>query len=124
MKKLLLIEDNADIRRLVRLTLDHDDVEIIEAADGTTGLAIALAERPDVVVLDVMMPAGHDGMEVCRLIRADATLAATKVVMLSARGTAQDIDEAKRAGADAYLVKPFSPIELIQLVARLAFAKA
>lgn len=124
MKKILLIEDNADIRRLVRLTLEHEDVVIIEAADGTTGLAIALAEKPDVVVLDVMMPAGHDGMEVCRLIRADAGLAGTKVVMLSARGTAQDIGEAERAGADAYLVKPFSPIELIQLVARLAFASA
>jgi len=123
-KKILLIEDNTDIRRLIRMTLELEDVEIVEAADGTTGLAMAIAERPDVVVLDVMMPAGIDGIEVCRRIRADASLVATKVVMLSARGAPQDMEEARGVGADAYLVKPFSPIELIQLVATMAFANA
>ena len=85
---------------------------------------MALASRPDVVVLDVMMPGGLDGIEVCRRIRADPHMGHTKVVMLSARGSARDIDEGRKAGADVYLIKPFSPLELIQQVAGLAFATA
>jgi len=121
-KKILLIEDIADIRRLIRMTIELDDIEIQEAADGPTGLAMAVASVPDVVILDVMMPGGMDGLEVCRRIKGEASLAATKVLMLSARGTSQDIELATAAGADAYLVKPFSPLQLIQVVAGMAFA--
>jgi CheY-like chemotaxis protein len=123
-KKILLIEDIADIRRLIRMTIELDDIEIQEASDGPTGLAMARAGVPDVVILDVMMPGGMDGLEVCRRIRGEPALAGTKVLMLSARGSSHDIEQATAAGADAYLVKPFSPLQLIQVVAGMAFAIA
>jgi len=71
-----------------------------------------------------MMPGAVDGIDVCRRIKGDARLTHTKVVMLSARGTAADIQRGTEAGADGYLVKPFSPLELMHVVARLAFAEA
>lgn len=123
-KKILVVEDNSDIRRLIRITLEFEDVQILEAPDGSTGLQLAARERPDVAVLDVMMPGGTDGLEVCRRIKADPDLAATKVIMLSACGAPRDIAAATEAGACAYLVKPFSPIELTMVVAKHAFGTA
>ena len=122
MKKILIVEDNTDIRRLIRMTLELEDVHIIEASNGERGLAAAIEERPDVVLLDVMMPDGIDGIELCRRIKADASLGSTKIVMLSARSAAADVELATAAGAHAYLAKPFSPLQLIQVVAGLAFA--
>ena len=122
MKKVLIIEDHADIRALVRMTLELEDFELHEAVDGQVGLAQARALRPDLVLLDVMMP-GLDGLQVCRAIRADASLRKTRIVMLSARGQADDHSAGLAAGADVYLVKPFSPMGLLDTVAEL-FAKS
>ena len=118
--KILLIEDHPDLRRLVRMTLEFDDFEIHEAVNGTVGLAAARQLRPDIVLLDVMMPGAIDGLEVCRQVRADPHLAHTRVVLLTARGQSEDQAAGSRAGADAYLVKPFSPLQLIETVQRLA----
>jgi len=118
--KVLIVEDHADIRRLIRMTLEFDDFEIFEANDGESGLVAAAHVRPDVVLLDVMMPGALDGLEVCRMLKVTPGLAEVKVVILSARGTAADISNGMEAGADGYLVKPFSPLELTRVVQSLA----
>ena len=78
--KILLVEDHADIRRLIRMTLEFESVEIHEAADGATGLALARALQPDLVLLDLMMPGAMDGLALCRALRADPSLARVPVV--------------------------------------------
>lgn len=115
MRRVLIVEDQVDIRRLIRLTLELEDCEIHEAADGEEGWRLAQALRPDVVLLDRMMPR-MDGLALCRLLRADPMLADCPVVMLTARGTAADRQEGLAAGVTHYLVKPFSPMELLRLL--------
>lgn len=116
MKKVLIVEDHADIRRLLRMTLEFENCEIHEAANGTDGLVAAKRVQPDVMLLDVMMPGELDGLEVCRRVKADPDLAHTNVVILSSRGTSADMDNGAAAGADQYLVKPFSPLQLINVI--------
>lgn len=119
MRRVLIIEDHADIRRLIRLTLELEDHEIHEAASGTEGLAEARRLQPDVVLLDVMLPGGRDGISVCRELRADANFDRTSVVMLSALGASADRALGFGAGANAYLAKPFSPLNLIDTINQL-----
>ena len=110
----LVVDDDEMIRRLVRAVLEADEFEVAEARDGTSALQLASATEPSVVVLDVMMP-GLDGVEVCRRLDHDKV----KVVILTARDDPKLEAEAKLAGADAFMTKPFSPIELLDLVAEL-----
>lgn len=119
MKRVLIVEDQTDIRKLIRMTLEFEDYEIHEASDGSFGLRLAGAVRPDLVLLDVMMPGDMDGLQVCRAIKTDPALKGIKVVLLSARGQARDLEAGKQAGADEYLVKPFSPLQLIDTIERL-----
>jgi DNA-binding response OmpR family regulator len=100
----------------VRLTLDTGDRDILEAIDGASALSAIRVLQPDLVVLDVMMPGELSGLDVCARIRADPGLRGIRVVILSARGQVTDRAEGLRAGADAYLVKPFSPLELERVV--------
>lgn len=115
MSKILLIDDHSDIRRLIRLTLGQA-YEVFEAEDGVTGLEVARKARPDLIVLDVMMPGGMDGFAVLEAIRADPDLAATRVVIVTARGQGKDYDEGMRRGANAYFIKPFSPMQLVACI--------
>jgi two-component system phosphate regulon response regulator PhoB len=115
MKKALIIEDHADIRALVRMTLELEAFEVHEAIDGRQGLDMARTLVPDLVLLDVMMP-GLDGLQVCKALRADARLRHARIVMLSARAQASDHAAGVAAGADSYLVKPFSPMSLLDVV--------
>lgn len=119
MKRVVIVDDQADIRRLLHLTLAFGAYHLYEAADGDEALQMASEIRPEVMILDVMMPGGVDGLEVCRRVRADPELAGTRVVMLSARGQQSDIVAGEAAGCDAYIVKPFSPLELAGLIERL-----
>ena len=119
MKTILIVDDHADIRRLIRMTLEFEDYRIHEAADGDAALAFVKDQRPDVVLLDVMMPGSVDGLEVCRRMRADPALEGVQIIVLSARGQSADREAGLQAGADAYLVKPFSPLQLIELLAAL-----
>ncbi len=122
MKKILIVEDQPDIRKLIRMTLEFEDYEIHEAADGAFGLRMASAVAPDLVLLDVMMPGELDGLQVCQRIKSDPRLAGLKVVLLTARGQARDREAGQLAGADDYLVKPFSPLQLIETIDRLVAA--
>jgi len=113
----LVVDDDSAIRRVVRTVLEADNFDVVEAADGPAALLLLdaiNARGPDAVVLDIMMP-GIDGIEVCR--RVDHST--VKVIMLSARDDAETRDEAAKAGADAYLTKPFSAIELLDAVEKL-----
>ncbi|QPF74065.1 response regulator [Roseateles sp. DAIF2] len=118
-KTILIVDDHADIRRLIRMTLEFEDYKIDEVADGDAALRFTATVRPDVVLLDVMMPGGIDGLEACRRMKADPSLAGVQVILLSARGQARDREAGLQAGADAYLVKPFSPLQLIEHLAQL-----
>jgi two-component system alkaline phosphatase synthesis response regulator PhoP len=114
----LVVDDDPAIRRVVRTVLEADGFDVVEAADGPAALLLLDAingRGPDAVVLDIMMP-GIDGIEVCRRIDHEKT----KVVMLSARDDAEARSQSTAAGADAYLTKPFSAIELLDAVEKLA----
>lgn len=118
MKTILIADDEAHLRLLVRRTLEDDDVRLIEAVDGREALEIVSAQRPDLVILDWMMP-GLTGPQVLEALRADPATTATPVIMLTARSQKADRNETLRLGIRGFLVKPFSPMELIGLVEKV-----
>jgi DNA-binding response OmpR family regulator len=118
MKTILLADDEETLRILVHATIEDSGYAILEAADGKAALALALHYRPDLLVLDWMMPR-LSGLDVLRAVRANPDLAHVPVIMLTARGQASDRELGKTAGADAYLVKPFSPLELLETIDHL-----
>ena len=122
MKRVLIVEDQADIRKLIRMTLEFEPYEIHEAVNGAHGLQMAIQTTPDLMLLDVMMPGELDGLQVCAQVRAHPALHHTRVVLLTARGHTKDRDAGQRAGADEYLIKPFSPLQLIETIERLLLA--
>ncbi len=113
-RRVLVVDDDEMIRRLLRTVLEADGIEVVEASDGGAALAAVADLEPTVVVLDVMMP-GLDGIEVCR--RIDHRIA--KVVMLTARDDPDLEHAATEAGADHFITKPFSSMELLDLMAGL-----
>ena len=115
MKKLLIVDDEEGVRALVRMTLDNEGYEILEARHGREGLDLARRRHPELVLLDVMLP-DVSGLEVCRMIKSDPELSGTTVVMLTARAQTGDLADAETAGADGYFTKPFSPIALTRKV--------
>lgn len=119
MKKILIVDDHADIRKLLRMAMEFVAYEIFEAVDGSQGLKMAQELKPDLILLDVMMPGGMDGLEVCRRIKNDSSLSHTKVIMLTARGQSEDKAAGFAAGANEYLVKPFSLLQLIETIHKL-----
>ncbi|MFQ5897133.1 MAG: response regulator transcription factor [Candidatus Methylomirabilia bacterium] len=118
MATVLIVDDEPQIVELVRFTLEDERLRVVEAADGAEALAVARAELPDLIFLDVQMPR-LDGFEVCRHFRQDPELGRAKIVMLTASG--QEVDRARgwAVGADEYLTKPFSPLKLLSLVQAL-----
>jgi DNA-binding response OmpR family regulator len=118
MPTVLVVDDDADIRGVIAFKLRRVGFTVHEEADGEAGLAAAVQERPDVVLLDWMMP--HlSGVEVCRAIRGDATLQSTRVILLTAKSQEPDVQRGFAAGADDYITKPFSPRELVSRVQAL-----
>jgi two-component system response regulator ResD len=113
----LVVDDDEIIRRLVRAVLEADEFEVVEARDGETALRLASETQPAVVVLDILMP-GLDGVEVCRRLDHGRV----KVVVLTAKDDPRLQDDCLAAGANAFLVKPFSSIELLDLVSDLLSA--
>lgn len=114
--RILVVEDQPELRRLICMSLEAPGHELHEAANGDLAAASIADLKPHAVVLDVMMPGVLDGLALCRLIRANPETAGIRVVLLSARGQQDDRARGLEAGADAYLVKPFSPTELLQLI--------
>jgi DNA-binding response OmpR family regulator len=117
-RKILVIEDERDILDLVRHYLEKEGFRTRTAADGGAGLTAARQERPDLIVLDLMLP-GMDGLELCKKLRADPATALTPVIMLTAKADETDRIVGLELGADDYLTKPFSPKELVARVKAL-----
>ena len=119
MKKVLLVDDNSDICRMMRIAL-RKSFEVLEAEDGKTALEVARRTNPDLIVLDVMMPGALDGLQVLDAIRSDPQLMQTRVIMVTACGQAHDYETGMARGADAYFVKPFSPLQLVAAIKELS----
>jgi DNA-binding response OmpR family regulator len=117
--KVLVADDEKDIRRLIVFTLQRAGFEVVEAGDGRQALEEAVKHELNVIVLDVMMP-HYDGYEVCRRLRADPKTATVPVLFLSAKGQNYEIGAGLSAGATDYIVKPFVPKDLAAKVRQLA----
>ena len=118
MKKILIVDDEERTRRLVSVTLAGGDYEVVAARDGAEALERIRTERPVLVLLDIQMP-GVDGIQVCQQVKADPTLRDTIVIMLTAQAQLDARRRAREAGADTFLTKPFSPVQLLEIVERL-----
>ncbi|MEK9940666.1 MAG: response regulator, partial [Methylotenera sp.] len=105
MHKVLIVDDQSNIRRMINIALS-DDFLLFEAADGLTALDVIRSEMPDVVLLDVMLPGGLDGLQVLEIIRQDPQLKHIRVIMVSAKGQVHDYEKGMSSGANAYFVKP------------------
>jgi len=114
-KKILVVEDEPDIRELVRYNLEQGGFRVVEAEDGETALHKVRSEQPALVVLDLMLPEG-DGLEICRILRGERATAALPIVMLTAKAAEVDRVLGLEFGADDYVTKPFSPRELVARV--------
>ena len=111
----LVIDDEKDLLELVRYNLEKEHLDVITASDGASGLEIGLKHKPDLVVLDLMMP-GMNGLEVCKQLRADARTGRVPIIMLTAKAAETDKIVGLEMGADDYITKPFSVRELLARV--------
>ncbi|MCX5644721.1 MAG: response regulator transcription factor [Phycisphaerae bacterium] len=116
--KVLVVDDEADIRELVRLNLTREGYEVLDCESGEQALSLSRAKGPDLVVLDLMLP-GIDGLEVCRRLKADPKTAQVPIVILTAKGEETDVVTGLEVGADDYVAKPFSGKVLVARVRRL-----
>jgi len=117
-KTILYVEDNELNRKIVRALLKSTTYNLIEAYDGEAGVAKALAERPDLILMDIQLPK-ISGMEATRQLRAEAATAKTPIIAITSFAMSGDDQKAKEAGATAYLAKPYSPRDLIALIRKL-----
>lgn len=116
MKTIMIVDDQMEIRELVEVTLNVGEYRMLKAKSGEEALALARLHQPDLIIMDVMMPGGMDGLQATRLLREDAATCHSKIIMLTAKGQKADIEKGLQAGADDYFVKPFSPLDLIRKV--------
>jgi two-component system, OmpR family, phosphate regulon response regulator PhoB len=115
MKTIVIADDEPNLRTLVRLTVDTPEYRILEAEDGPATLTLARTEHPDLLILDWLMP-GMSGLDVASLLRQDSTTANIPIIMLTFKGQEHEKEQIRAIGIFAHLVKPFSPLELIEKV--------
>jgi DNA-binding response OmpR family regulator len=117
----LIVDDEAPIRLLCKVNLEAEGIEVLEAGDGVTGLEVARAEKPDAILLDVMMP-GLDGWNVAEELLADESTSAIPIIFLTARADLRDRVRGMDAGGLDYITKPFNPLELATVVRQVVDA--
>jgi len=117
-KTILYVEDNEMNRKIVRDLLKRTTYQVIEAFDGEAGVAMALEKRPDLILMDIQLPK-ISGMEAMRRLRADAATANTPIIAITSFALSGDEQKAKEAGATAYLAKPYSPFDLLNVIRKL-----
>jgi len=117
-KTILYIEDNALNRKIVRDLLKRTTYHLIEAHDGEAGVAMALEKRPDLILMDIQLPK-ISGLDATRKLRAEPATTATPIIAITSFALSGDDQQAKAAGATAYLAKPYSPFELLGLIRKL-----
>ena len=115
MTTVLIADDEPSLRLLVNATIASDEYEVVEAMDGDEAWTLIRQHHPRVVLLDVQMP-GRTGLELTRAIREDPELSRTCVILLTSKAQRADVQAGLDAGADRYLTKPFSPLELLRVV--------
>lgn len=115
MKKVLVVDDEVFIRKMIEVRLKAAGVAVIEAENGIEGVKMASSERPDLIIMDVMMPK-MDGFQACESIRSNPDISGTPILMLTARGQMVDVERAMALGILEYITKPFSPKELAEKV--------
>ncbi|MCX6122562.1 MAG: response regulator [Ignavibacteriales bacterium] len=113
-RKVLIIDDDPSLRRLVQVLFERDGFDVSLASEGSEGVQLALMNPPHIIILDIMMEGLH-GFEVCKMLRANSSMRRTAIIIISGKSYKPDIDKAMELGADAYVVKPFSPKELLQI---------
>jgi CheY-like chemotaxis protein len=116
MKKILIVDDQEEVRELVEVTMRGDGYELLQAATGQEAIDIARAEKPELIIMDIMMPGEIDGLEATRIIKSDPETSGCTIVMLTAKGQKTDLEKGREAGADDYFVKPFSPLLLLKKI--------
>ncbi|MHB8080477.1 MAG: response regulator transcription factor [Candidatus Krumholzibacteriia bacterium] len=117
-RKILVVDDQENIARIVRMMLENKGYATIWAGDGAEALRLAKAEEPDLILLDVMLPK-IDGFKVCRLLKFDKKYSHIPIVLLTAKSSPGDKQTGREVGADYYLEKPFQPVQLIQVIEQL-----
>ena len=118
MKKILLADDDPNVRLLVSATLRSEEYELIEASTGEETLALARSDHPDLVLLDIAMPR-IDGFEVCKNLKSDPETKDIRVLMLTARTQDAERRRGNEVGADGYFTKPFSPLALLRKIGEI-----
>ena len=113
---LLVVDDDIKLRKLLAVTFNTGEFEVHEASNGEDAVRLAAELQPEVVLLDVMLAGPFNGLEVCRKIKSQRELGHTAVILLTALGQQHDRQQGLQAGADEYIVKPFSPLQLVELV--------
>jgi len=116
MKKILVVDDQREVRELVEVTLRSNGYQIFQAKNGRDAVDMVKAHKPDVVIMDIMMPGEMDGLEATRILKRNPDTKSVKIIMLTAKGQSTDLDEGINVGADGYFTKPFSPLDLINKV--------
>ena len=116
MKKILIVDDQVEVRELVDVTLSSPDRKILKAASGEEALKIARREKPELIIMDIMMLGRIDGLQAVGNLKGDTRTRDIIVLVLTAKGQKEDIKKGYEAGADDYFTKPFSPLELIRKV--------
>jgi len=120
MKKILIVDDREDIVELLEMTLKRGKFEVLRADSGESALEIVRAQKPDLIIMDVIMPGEINGLEATRIIKGHPDTRDCKVIMISGKGLeAADREAGLRAGAQDYFMKPFSPLALIKRVDEL-----
>lgn len=115
-KTLLIVDDNRELRELIKMTLSFSDYELHEAENAMEALDLVEAIKPDVVLLDIMMPGQMNGLDICEIIKKKSGLNGVRVIIISAMNQQEDLKAANTAGADAYFIKPFSPLRLLESI--------
>ena len=116
MKKILIADDLPEIRKLVRITLQAEDYQVLMAENGEKAIQIARALKPDLIIMDVLMPGKIDGLEATRILKNDPETKECPVIILTSKGEAADREKGLDLGAVEYFAKPFSPLDLINKV--------
>jgi two-component system, cell cycle response regulator DivK len=114
-KRILVVEDQEDLRGVLRTLLTGSGYEMLEAADGQAGVEKAKSEQPDLILMDIQLPV-IDGYEATRQIKADPKLAATPVIAVSSFAMKGDEEKARASGCDHYVTKPYSPVQLLRII--------
>jgi len=120
--RILLIDDHRTVHRLLEAILRIKGYELLYAENGAQGLAMARSERPDLIVLDVMMP-DMDGFKVCQFLKEQAETRTIPVLFLTARGAEDDLESGRRAGGDGFMTKPFQSVEVLNTIERMLKAR-